>query len=131
MQSSLIDHHSLAAAGHSLEAVHVVGAGGCGVFTAASARLVALLHVLEHLSTSVVAHLVGGSTEVSGEEGAERGDGGTDSGVARDLEWVGWSKEHRSVNLEALQIRVQKLTARVRVVSLERMASDPSWMRVI
>ena len=52
------------AACHSSESIDVVGTGLSGVVAASGAALVALFHVLEHLSALGVGQLVGRSTEV-------------------------------------------------------------------
>ena len=46
------------AAGHSSETVDVVGTAGLGVVLASTARLIALLHALKHLTAASVTHLV-------------------------------------------------------------------------
>ena len=119
------------AAGHSLESVDVVSAGGGWVILAGGGGLVALLHVLEHLTTLAVAHAIGRSTEVGGEEGTEGWDGGSAGGGTSHLEGVGWGEQEGRADLEALHVWVEELTAGERVDTLERMSSDISWMRVI
>ena len=103
--SALLVDDSLAAC-HSAEAVDVVGAAGLGVVVAARARLVTLLHILEHLAAAGVSHLVGRPTEVGGEEGAEAGDAGTGTGGTCHLLGVGWREEEGRVDLEALDVGV-------------------------
>ena len=96
------------AAGHSAEAVDVVGAAGLGVVTAAGTSLIALLHILEHLAAAGVAHAVGRPTEVGREEGAEAGDLGTSVRGSWNLRRVGRGEEEGRVDLEALHVGVSK-----------------------
>ena len=116
---------------HSSEAVNVVSAAGLGVVTALAGRLVASLHVLEHLAALGVAHLVSGATEVGGEEAAEGGDLRGGLSTTWDGLGVGRSEEVRGVDLEALKIRVGKLADGNTSGGLEWMSSHEGGMGVI
>ena len=93
-------------AGHSSEAVDVESAVLNGVVVASIATLVASLHVLEHLSALGVAQLVSRSTEVGGEERAEGGDSGDNSGGTGNLQRVGRSEQVGGVDLESFHVGV-------------------------
>ena len=120
------------AACQSAEAVDVVSAALLGVVVALLAGLVALLHALKHFSASVVAHAVGGSTEVAGEEGSEAWDAHGGGRSTCNLGGVGRSEQVRRVDLEEFQVGVGQLTnVKASLELLEGVAGHHSGMRVV
>jgi hypothetical protein len=115
-------------AGHSLEAVNVVGAGGVGTLRVA---LVAGLHAGHHLTAVSVAKVVRCVTEVGSEEVGERGSRSGGGNVVGVLDWVWGLEEHGGLNLESLEIGVLELAGGENPSSLERVSSNVSGMSVV
>ena len=114
----------------SLESVDVVCAGLLWSSTLLVC-LVAILKILEHLAALWAAHLVGGSTEVSGEESTERWNGSGSGEEVMNLRGVGWEESDRGVDLESLHFWVQKEACRVDVATLESVSGNKLGMSVI
>ena len=114
----------------SLESVDVVCAGLLWSSTLLVC-LVAILKILEHLAALWAAHLVGGSTEVSREERAERWNSSCTSHEAWNLVWVRWEECDWGVDLESLHFWVQKEASGVDVATLESVSGNKLGMRVI
>jgi hypothetical protein len=115
-------------AGHSLEAVNVVGAGLVSGFRVA---LVALLHVSHHLGAVGVAQVNRCVTEVGSEEVGERRGSGGGGHVVGVLHWGGGSEEHGGLNLESLEIGVLELAGGENPSSFEGVSSNVSGVSVV
>lgn len=119
--------HSVGA-GHSLEAIHVVGTG---LVSAVRVSLVASLQVSHHLGAVSVAQVVGCVTEVAREEVGERRSRRGGGLVVRVLNWVWGLEKHGCLNLESLEIGMLKLTSGEDPSSLEGVSSNVSGMSVV
>jgi hypothetical protein len=115
-------------AGHSLEAVNVVGTGLVGAFGVA---LVTLLEVSHHLAAVGVAQVVRCVTKVGREEVGERRDSGSGGHVVGVLNWVWGLEEHGSLNLESLEIGMLELAGGENPSSFEGVSSNVSGMSVV